>query len=98
MTFGVSARLHHFAVKRLLLFLKIYSVTIGAMESDEIEVPSKSGMNIRNDKNTVIDYDEDRVRLEFISCVCVCSVEHLRIYVLCNNVNYIYIYLRKYKF
>jgi len=39
------------------------------MESDEIEAASKSGMNIRNDKNTIIDYDEDRVRLEFISCV-----------------------------
>lgn len=50
------------------------------MESDEIEVPSKSGMNIRNDKNTVIDYDEDRVRLEFISCVCA-ELRHLRIYV-----------------
>jgi len=33
------------------------------MEPDEIE-GSKSGM--RNDKNAVIDYDEDRVRLELI--------------------------------
>lgn len=38
------------------------------MELDEIE-PSKSGMNIRSDKNTVIDYDEDRVRLELINCM-----------------------------
>lgn len=39
------------------------------MEPDEIEVASRSGTNIRNDKNAVIDYDEDRVRLELISCV-----------------------------
>lgn len=36
------------------------------MDSDEIEAASKSGTNIRNDKNAVIDYDEDRVRLESI--------------------------------
>lgn len=36
------------------------------MEPDEIEVASKSGMNVRNDKNAVIDYDEDRVRLELV--------------------------------
>lgn len=40
------------------------------MESDEIEAASKAGTNIRNDKNNVIDYDEDRVRrLELIGCV-----------------------------
>lgn len=36
------------------------------MEPDEIEVASKSGTSVRNDKNAVIDYDEDRVRLELI--------------------------------
>lgn len=36
------------------------------MEPDEIEVASKSGTSVRSDKNAVIDYDEDRVRLELI--------------------------------
>ncbi|XP_012220578.1 BLOC-1-related complex subunit 6 isoform X1 [Linepithema humile] len=31
------------------------------MESNEIEASSKSGTNIRNDKNAIIDYDEDRL-------------------------------------
>lgn len=38
------------------------------MEQDEIEA-SKSGTNARNDKNAVIDYDEDRVRLELITFI-----------------------------
>lgn len=72
------------------------------MESDEIETASKSGMNIRNDKNTVIDYDEDRVRLEFISCAvlsiyeCVCAILYkvlllVLFYILYISLKYIYV-------
>lgn len=37
------------------------------MESEEGETYTKQGMTVRGEKNTAIDYDEDRVRLELIN-------------------------------
>lgn len=48
------------------------------MEPDEIEAASKPGTNPRNDKNAVIDYDEDRVRLELIARVWCRTSRNLR--------------------
>lgn len=37
------------------------------MESEEGETYPKQGTTIRSEKNTTIDYDEDRVRLDLIN-------------------------------
>jgi len=65
------------------------------MEQDEIEAASKSGTNIRNDKTTVIDYDEDRVRLEFLNCVQYWIFMNLCVdlYIYLYYLYYIYIYI-----
>lgn len=36
------------------------------MEPEEGDSLPKANSSIRNEKNTLIDYDEDRVRLEFL--------------------------------